>query len=103
MDRFGLARALVGRCCLAMPQNQLPLFQASTTHLNESLAIGFRDGHVTCFNGHLSVFTHAQDDLAAFRLFTNQWVVDGVGTLNMTEAKQEYRMVMHGGGTYLPQ
>jgi hypothetical protein len=60
-----------------MPQVQLPLFPVGTTHLNESLAFECRDGQVTYFNGHLPVFTHAQDDLAAFRLFTSQLVVNG--------------------------
>jgi hypothetical protein len=60
-----------------MPQVQLPLFPAGTTALNDSLAFECRAGQVTYFNGHLPVFTHAQDDLAAFRLFTSQLVVNG--------------------------
>lgn len=60
-----------------MPQVQLPLFPVGTTHLNESLAFECRDGQVTYFNGHLPVFKHAQEDLAAFRLFTSQLVVNG--------------------------
>jgi hypothetical protein len=60
-----------------MPQVQLPLFPAGTTHLNEALAVECRNGQVTYFNGHLPVFTHAQKDLAAFRLFTSQLVVNG--------------------------
>ncbi len=63
-----------------MPQVQLPLFPAGTTPLNESLAFACRDGQVTYFNGHLPVFTHAQDDLAAFRLFTSQLIVNGTAT-----------------------
>ena len=77
MGRFGLARDRLGRYFLAMPHVQLPLFPAGTTHLNESLAVECRDGQVIYFNGHLPVFTHAQDDLAAFRLFTSQLVVNG--------------------------
>ena len=63
-----------------MPQVQLPLFPTGTTHLNASLAFECRDGQVTYFNGHLPVFTHAQDDLAAFRLFTSQLIVNGTAT-----------------------
>lgn len=63
-----------------MPQVQLPLFPAGTTHLNDSLAFECRDGQITHFNGHLPVFTHAQDDLAAFRLFTSQLVLNGSAT-----------------------
>ena len=60
-----------------MPQVQLPLFPAGTTHLTDDLAFDSQDGQVTYYNGHLPVFTHAQDDLAAFRLFTSQLVVNG--------------------------
>ena len=63
-----------------MPQVQLPLFPAGTTHLNNDLAFECHNGQVTYFNGHLPVFTHAQDDLAAFRLFTSQLVVNGSAT-----------------------
>jgi len=63
-----------------MPQVQLPLFPAGTTPLNDALAFACRDGQITYFNGHLPVFTHAQDDLAAFRLFTSQLVVNGSAT-----------------------
>jgi hypothetical protein len=63
-----------------MPQVQLPLFPAGTTRLNDDLAFECHDGQVTYFNGHLPVFTHAQDDLAAFRLFTSQLVVNGSAT-----------------------
>ena len=63
-----------------MPQAQLPLFPAGTTHLNDDLAFECQDGQVTYFNGHLPVFTHAQDDLAAFRLYTSQLVVNGSAT-----------------------
>jgi len=59
---------------------QLPLFPAGTTHLNDALAFACREGQITYFNGHLPVFTHAQDDLAAFRLFTSQLVLNGSAT-----------------------
>ena len=77
MGRFGLAGTRSGCYLPGRPQVQLPLFPAGTTHLNESLAFECRDGQVTYFNGHLPVFTHAQNDLAAFRLFTSQLVVNG--------------------------
>jgi hypothetical protein len=59
-----------------MPQVQLPLFPAGTTPLNESLAVQCRGGQVQYFNGHLPVFPHAQGDLATFRLFTSQLIVN---------------------------
>src|ERR1017187_3418092 len=63
-----------------MPQVQLPLFSSWTTHLKDDLAFECHDGQVTYFNGHLPVYTHAQDDLGAFRLFTSQLVVNGSAT-----------------------
>lgn len=60
-----------------MPQVQLPVFPAGTTHLSDDLAFECREGQVTYYNGHLPVFTHGQGDLAAFRLFTSQLVVNG--------------------------
>jgi hypothetical protein len=60
-----------------MPQVQLPVFPAGSTPLNDDLAFECQEGQVTYFNGHLPVFTHARDDLAAFRLFTSQLVVNG--------------------------
>lgn len=63
-----------------MPQVQLPVFPAGATPLNDDLAFACHDGQVTYFNGHLPVFTHAQEDLAAFRLFTSQLVVNGSAT-----------------------
>lgn len=77
MGRLGLAFTRSGCYFPAMPQVQLPLSPVGTTPLNESLAFACRDGQVTYFNGHLPVFTHAQSDLAAFRLFTSQLVVKG--------------------------
>jgi transposase-like protein len=77
VGRFGLALARGGGYFLVMPQVQLPVFPAGSTPLNGSLAFVCRDGQITYFNGHLPVFTHAEDDLAAFRLFTSQLVVNG--------------------------
>ena len=60
-----------------MSQAQLPLFPAGSTRLNDHLAFTSRDGQVTYFNGQLPVFTHAENDLASFRLITCQLVVNG--------------------------
>jgi hypothetical protein len=59
---------------------QLPLFPAGTPPLSDAPAFACREGQVSYFNGHLAVFTHAQDDLAAFRLFASQLFVDGSAT-----------------------
>lgn len=63
-----------------MPQVQLPLFPAGVTPINAQLACECREGRVVYLNGHLPVFTHDRDDLAAFRLFTTQLIVNGTAT-----------------------
>jgi transposase-like protein len=60
-----------------MPQLQLPIFPVGTTPITVELAFDCQDGKVTYLNGHLPVFQHAQEDLAAFRMFTSQLVVNG--------------------------
>ena len=64
---IALARAEVGAQDWSMPQLQLPIFPAGTTPITPQLAFDCQDGKVTYLNGHLPVFQHAQDDLAAFR------------------------------------
>jgi len=40
----------------------------------------WRDNQVVYFNGHLPVFTHPVDDLASFRFFTTQLIVNGTAS-----------------------
>jgi len=63
-----------------MPQIQLPVFPTGSTEINSDLAFECRDNQVTYFNGHLPVFTHAADDLATFRFFTTQLIINGSAT-----------------------
>jgi transposase len=63
-----------------MPQIQLPIFPAGTTKITSELALEKRDGKVVYFNGHLPVFTHAAEDLGAFRLYTSQLIVNGTAS-----------------------
>jgi len=58
----------------------LPLFPSGTTVINEALAYERREDQVVYFNGHLPVFTHRTEDLASFRLFTTQLIVNGTAT-----------------------
>ena len=60
-----------------MPQLQLPLFPAGLTPLTNDLAVQRQDGKVVYFYGHLPVFSHAEDDLKSFRLFTSQLLEQG--------------------------
>ena len=63
-----------------MPQVQLPVFPADATLINDALACQCRDGQAVYRNGHLPVFTHATADLASFRFFTTQLIVNGTAT-----------------------
>src|SRR5262249_58527295 len=73
------------RCCPAaggrpMPQLQLPMFPSGVTHITDQLAFMKNDGQVTYFNGHMPVFSHAENDLATFRMITSQFCVNGYVT-----------------------
>jgi transposase len=63
-----------------MPQVQLPLFPVGTTAITPELAFERRADQVVYFNGHLPVFTHPVEDLASFRFFTTQLIVNGTAT-----------------------
>jgi len=63
-----------------MPQVQLPVFPHGSIPITEELAVERRDNQVVYFNGHLPVFTHQADDLASFRLFTTQLIVNGTAS-----------------------
>jgi len=65
---------------LRMPQVQLPVFPAGVTFINESLACQSQDDQIIYLNGHLPVFSHAQNDLASFRFFTTQLIINGSAT-----------------------
>ena len=60
-----------------MPQVQLPVFPDGVTHITSEIAFERREGKVCYFNGHLPVFIHECEDLAAFRLFSSQLVING--------------------------
>lgn len=63
-----------------MPQVQLPIFPAGSVEINRDLACRTEGEQVIYYNGHLPVFTHAKTDLASFRLFTSQLIVQGSAT-----------------------
>jgi hypothetical protein len=63
-----------------MPQVQLPIFPAGSVEINRDLACRTEGDQVIYYNGHLPVFTHARNDLASFRLFTSQLIVQGSAT-----------------------
>ena len=63
-----------------MPQLQLPVFPSGTTAINPELAFERREDQVVYFNGHLPVFTHTTQDLASFRFFSTQLIVNGTAS-----------------------
>jgi transposase len=63
-----------------MPQVQLPIFPEGTTLITPELAVQRRGERVVYFNGHLPVFTHEPNDLASFRMFTTQLIVNGTAS-----------------------
>lgn len=70
-----------------MPQLQLPIFPAGTTPITPEIAFECQDGKVVYVNGHLPVFQHEEKDLASFRLFTSQLIVNGtVGQAEIARA-----------------
>jgi hypothetical protein len=60
-----------------MPQGQLPIFPEGVTHITNHLAFMKEDGQVTYFNGIMPVFSHAESDIATFRMITSQFCVTG--------------------------
>ena len=60
-----------------MPQLVLPLFPSGSTEISPVLAFEKREGWVTYFHGLLPIFTHAENDIASFRLITSQLYVGG--------------------------
>ena len=63
-----------------MSQVQLPIFPQGLTRITDEIAFQRRDGQVCYFNGFVPVFVHEHDDLATFRLFTSQLVINGSAT-----------------------
>ena len=63
-----------------MPQIQLPIDPADSIDVNTQLGCRVEEDKVSYYNGFLPVFMHAKDDLASFRMFTSQLIVQGSAT-----------------------
>jgi len=63
-----------------MPQVQLPILPAGSVELNRELACRTDGDQLVYYNGHLPVFSHRRNDLASFRIFTSQLIVQGSAT-----------------------
>jgi len=89
-----------------MPQVQLPLFPVGASEINPELRFERRDQQVVSLNGHLPVFTHEVDDLASFRFFTTQLIINGTASQSeiaaafgvpLTTIKRYCRQYREGG------
>jgi transposase len=60
-----------------MPQTLLPIYPSDATPINTIFSFCKRNGSIYYFHGSLPIFTHAENDLKAFRMFTSQLVVNG--------------------------
>ena len=49
-------------------------------HINSELAFERQADQVVYYNGHLPVFTHGASDLASFRLFATQLIINGTAS-----------------------
>jgi transposase-like protein len=63
-----------------MPQVQLPIFPQGVSFITPEIAFQCEEGKVCYFNGHLPVFIHDKTDLATFRMFSSQLVINGNAT-----------------------
>ncbi len=60
-----------------MPQLHLPMFPSGVTPITDVLAFARQDGRITYFSGQLPVFSHAENDVASFRMITSQFCEQG--------------------------
>ena len=63
-----------------MAQIHLPMFPSGAVEFTGDLACRCEDGRVVYFHGQLPVFSHAQNDVASFRMFTSQLIAQGSAT-----------------------
>ncbi len=110
---FELADQGEGTKIECMPQVQLPIFPVGASAITPELGFERRDEQVVYLNGHLPVFTHEVDDLASFRFFTTQLIVNGTATqsqiakafgVSLTTIKRYCRQYRErgAGGFYKP-
>jgi len=59
---------------------QLPIFPSELTAITADLGFLQQDGRVYYFHGHLPIFHHGVEDMATFRSYIAQLVVNGTAT-----------------------
>jgi hypothetical protein len=60
-----------------MAQLVLPIFPEGSTQITPSLVIEKSKKTIWYFHGCIPIFSHPEDDLASFRMFTSQLIVNG--------------------------
>ena len=60
-----------------MAKQLLPIFPKDATPINGVLSFSRWEGRVWYFHGCLPVFSHGEEDVKTFRMYTSQLVVDG--------------------------
>lgn len=60
-----------------MIQELLPIYNEDTTRINDYLAYAKRDGKIWYFNATMPIFSHPEECVASFRMFTSQLCVNG--------------------------
>ena len=60
-----------------MAQMVLPIFPKGVTMITSVLCFEKRDGQIYYFHGNLPVFSHGEDDIKSFKMFTSQLIVNG--------------------------
>lgn len=60
-----------------MPQTLLPFIPEGANFLTNRITVHNRDGYWYYFHGGMPVFSHQEDDLATFRMYTSQLYCDG--------------------------
>ena len=60
-----------------MLKAQLPLFPPDLTFINRQISFQKKEGRIYYFHGILPLFSHEENDLKSFRLFTSELIVSG--------------------------
>lgn len=61
------------------------MFPSGAVEFTGDLACRCEDGRVVYFHGQLPVFSHAQNDVASFRMFTSQLIAQGSATIGQVQ------------------
>ena len=60
-----------------MAQLVLPVFPRGSTHISITLVFEKFENTIYYYHGCAPIFSHAEDDLASFRMITSQFIANG--------------------------